>query len=246
MYTKFYKNPIYYLILSILTLMSCNESIEENKQISKFDIKNENNIQEIITSFDHTIEKSLNHNYTNHELSQIFSEKVESLGVEPIIIDKTIDSLNLSADYWIVANKISNIETHDNSKKYKSYLQSLKVNLSNYNLTSKELQISKINIDFMLAFVTYLENLDKSKSKNISKSGCDGWWDCWGSCAAGTLGSAITGAVGGCAGIGALGYSIGSAFGPVGAIIGGASGCRVGGILGFIGGALSGSAESCD
>lgn len=246
MYLNFFKNPISYLILCLLFIFSCNDDLNENKEFTKFEPKNENNIYEIITSLDYTVQKSLNQDHTNYELSQIFSDKIESMGVEPISIDKTIDSLNLSADYWQIANQIANPENHSDSKRYKNHLQNLKSNLNNYDLTSKELQVSKINIDFMLAFVNYLENLDKSNSNNLSKSDCGDWWDCWGSCAAGTIGSAITGAIGGCAALGGIGYTLGSFLGYPGAIIGGAGGCRIGGIAGFIGGALEGAAGSCD
>lgn len=235
--------PFLFLSSMIIFLISCSdESFNNTNELNSFNKSNSNNIDAIISSFDFTVQSAIESNLSDKRLGEIFISNLQLNGVDTFTISKDVSNIELSEDYWIIANQISNTNIWKSSDSYKNKLVDLKSSLDNYDLSEMEIRITNDNIDFMIAFVDYMSTLDYN---NLTKSDCDGWWDCWGRCAAAIIGGAIIGAIGGCGSIGGVGAAIGSFGGPPGVAIGAIVGCVVGGAAGLIGGALTGAAAGC-
>lgn len=236
--------PFLFLLSMIICSISCSDdSINDTSELNTLNkSNNNNNIDAIISSIDFTIQTAIESNLSDDRLGEIFISNLQLSGVDTFTISNDVSDIELSEDYWIIANQIGNADIWESSDSYKNNLIDLKSNLDNYNLSEMELRITNDNIDFMIAFVDYMSSLEYN---NLAKSDCDGWWDCWGRCAAAIIGGAIIGAIGGCGSIGGVGAAIGSIGGPPGIAIGAVVGCVVGGAAGLIGGALTGAAAGC-
>ena len=230
-------NKLKILTLSLgLILFSCTkEDIETNEQL----IDNSQSIAKMIESLDYTLQKSLtNPNLGNNELQQIFLDDAKSRGLTIINVESQESRFytsQLSADYYSIADQITTVKQFSSKAAYKDYLIGIndQIKTSNLLLTEKQWLMDEIN--FMIAFVDWMESVNIFNAKTEGEDG--GWWDSWGQCVAGTVGGYFTGAVAGCG----VGAAVGSPGGPLGIGIG----CAAGGATGAVGGALTGAATFC-
>ncbi len=224
----------------LLFFVNCQkEEMFENKS---------NDIDKLITSFDNTLQKfNSNNQLSEGELNVIFIEECKEQGLE--ILNKNEKRMNYSKEFVLLSDQIKDTYKFDSEKDYKNYLLSIKKELNRTKLLDDEKLLISNRIETMIAFVNWMQTLEKNKEiksnlkerrgkkgKNKgTKSKKKSWWKRWGKCVAGTLGGAITGGLGGCG----IGSAAGLGFGSV-------PGCGVGAVVGGIGGGLTGAAASCD
>ena len=227
-------------VLVGLILFSCTkEDVETNEQL----IDNSHSISKMIESLDYTLQKSVsNPSLNDNELQEIFLENAKSRGLR-IIKNESQDSRfyksQLSEEYYFIEDQITTVKQFSSKAAYKDYLIGIndQIITSDIQLTEKQWLTDEIN--FMIAFLDWMESVQTTNAKTEGEGEGGGWWDSWGQCVAGTVGGYLTGGLGGC-GIGAgVGVAVG---GPVGAAVG----CAAGGAVGAVGGALTGAATFCD
>jgi hypothetical protein len=243
-------------VLSVLvfSLTGCeddNLTNEKNNINTSYYIEksNQDNVDEIISSLDYTLNKALksNNEYTQEELSDIFIDELENKNVETVVFDENHMNPEFSADYNMISNQIVASKEYNSPQSYKDMLNDLKSNLNQYDLTTNERLLMKDNIKFMHRFVLWMEEVDRVHSPDIETKCtiCDFWND-WGECIVGVVGGAITGATIGCGAIGSVGGTIGAGIcGPACAGAGAIAGYLGGAIVGGIAGGLNGAADHC-
>lgn len=255
---KNFKKIMFGTVLS-LTFLACSDQ-EQLSEVNLVD--NSENITKIINSIDTSVKESISNTKLNsQQLGNIFIEESRSKGIRIISLDqnnnylKSNDSNFTFSNDYIQFSEDLQLNEYSSKEQYKNKLLDLRINVINSEVSILEKQLLIDNIDFMIAFVDWMETLDNENNKSNLKSDCDGWWSCWGQCAAGIIGGAITGAIGGCGVGGAVGAAAGAAIAaipsagiaaPVGAGVGAVVGCGAGAVAGVIGGGLTGAAASCD